>query len=57
MAKALNKTTDAVDLSFNQNDLEKGLETVFDALRDIEKSGLSISFPEIAVTPIAIYRQ
>jgi len=57
IASIPNKTTDAVDLSFNQNDLEKGLQTVFDALRDIEKSGLSISFPEIAVTPIAIYRQ
>ncbi|MBQ4843324.1 hypothetical protein M5E03_18650 [Bacillus safensis] len=46
-----------VDISFNQNDLENGMQTVFDALRDIEKVGLSITFPEIAVTPIAIYRQ
>ncbi|MCY9304152.1 hypothetical protein [Bacillus spizizenii] len=46
-----------IDISFNQNDLENGMQTVFDALRDIEKVGLSISFPEIAVTPIAIYRQ
>lgn len=46
-----------IDLSFNENELEKGLQTVFDAFRDLEKAGLSISFPEIAVTPIAIYRQ
>lgn len=46
-----------IDLSFNENELEKGLQTVFDAFRDSEKAGLSISFPEIAVTPIAIYRQ
>lgn len=46
-----------IDISFNHNELEKGMQTVFDALRDIEKAGLSISFPEIAVTPIAIYRQ
>lgn len=46
-----------LDISFNKNELEKGMQTVFDALRDVEKAGLSISFPEIAVTPIAIYRQ
>lgn len=57
IASIPNKTSNEVDMSFNQNELEKGLQTVFDALRDIEKFGLSISFPEIAVTPIAIYRQ
>lgn len=51
------KTSNNLDISYNHNELEKGMHTVFDALRDIEKSGLSISFPEIAVTPIAIYRQ
>lgn len=57
IASIPNKNSDEVEMSFNQNELEKALQTVFDALRDIEKSGLSISFPEIAVTPIAIYRQ
>jgi len=46
-----------IDISYNHNEIEKGMQIVFDALRDMEKSGLSISFPEIAVTPIAIYRQ
>lgn len=57
VASIPNKNTDELVMSFNQNELEKGLQSVFDALREIEKSGLSISFPEIAVTPIAIYRQ
>ncbi|MBA2871036.1 hypothetical protein HNQ85_001306 [Anoxybacillus calidus] len=46
-----------IDISEHQNEIEKGLQQVFDALRVMEKSGLSISFPEISVTPIAIYRQ
>lgn len=57
VASIPNKNTDELVMSFNQNELEKGLQSVFDALREIEKTGLSISFPEIAVTPIAIYRQ
>lgn len=46
-----------VDISLEHNNLESSMQGVFDALRDVEKAGLSISFPEIAVTPIAIYRQ
>jgi hypothetical protein len=46
-----------VDISLDHNNLESSMQGIFDALRDVEKAGLSISFPEIAVTPIAIYRQ
>lgn len=57
IASIPNSNESKLDISFNQNSLENSLQTVFDALREIEKTGLSISFPEIAVTPIAIYRQ
>ncbi|WP_419721742.1 DUF6414 family protein [Priestia megaterium] len=46
-----------IDISSGTNEIEQGLQLFFDALREMEVAGLSISFPEIAVTPIAIYRQ
>jgi hypothetical protein len=57
IASIPNSDNAELDISFNQNELEQGMQTVFDALRGLETAGLSISFPEIAVTPIAIYRQ
>lgn len=38
-------------------EIDTALENVFGAFREIEKMALSISYPEIAVTPIAIYRE
>lgn len=57
IASIPNSENTQFEMTYNQNNLESGLQKVFDVLRDFEKSGLSISFPEIAVTPIAIYRQ
>ncbi|MBD1222370.1 hypothetical protein GLV94_02535 [Virgibacillus halodenitrificans] len=57
VASIPHSTENKVDVSYNQNQIEKALQQVFEALRDFEKAGFSISFPEIAVTPIAIYRQ
>jgi hypothetical protein len=39
------------------NALEAQFQQVFDNMREIEKLGLSVAHPEIAVTPIAIYRE
>jgi hypothetical protein len=50
------KDKENLDISASENSIEMAMQQVFDALRGVEKEGLSISFPEIAVTPIAIYR-
>ncbi|AKB35540.1 hypothetical protein MSSAC_0950 [Methanosarcina siciliae C2J] len=39
------------------NQIEKALHGLFDANREIEKMAQSVTFPEIAITPIAIYRE
>lgn len=57
IASIPNNENNDLDITLNQNEIERGLQSVFDALRAIEKIGLSITFPEIAVTPLAIYRQ
>ena len=38
------------------SEIEKALQNVFDAYRKIENLAQSTNYPEIAVTPIAIYR-
>jgi len=37
--------------------IEVAMQSVFSALREIESTGLSVTYPEISVTPIAIYRE
>src|SRR5690606_10099904 len=57
IASIPNNENNDLDITLNKNEIERGLQSVFDAIRAIEKIGLSITFPEIAVTPLAIYRQ
>jgi len=39
------------------SEIEVAMQTMFSALREIESTGLSVTYPEISVTPIAIYRE
>ena len=39
------------------SDIEIALHDLFNAYRDIEVSAQSVVYPEIAITPIAIYRE
>jgi len=39
------------------NELETLFQSIFDGFRGFERSGLTVAFPEIAITPIAIYRE
>lgn len=48
------ETRAELDLAFT-NDLDRALQSVFDSLRGIEDQ-FRITYPEIAITPIAIYR-
>lgn len=38
-------------------EIDQALEAGFESLREIERMALSVGYPEIAVTPIAIYRE
>ena len=39
------------------SEIEVAMQKMFTALREIESTGLSVTHPEISVTPIAIYRE
>lgn len=43
--------------AIHENTIEAGLHTVFNAFREIEVLAQSVVYPEIAITPIAIYRE
>ncbi len=45
-----------VNMQGTGSEVEMALHKGFDALRGFERSGISVSYPEVAVTPIAIYR-
>lgn len=38
-------------------EIEAGFQTLFDSMRQIEIAAQSVVFPEVSVTPIAVYRQ
>ena len=39
------------------NQIENAFQQMFDAYRKIENMAQSVTYPEIAITPIAIYRE
>jgi hypothetical protein len=41
----------------NPSDIRKALEQMFDSFRGIEELAQSVVYPEISITPIAIYRE
>lgn len=49
-----NETRGVLDLSFS-NQLDQALQAMFDSIRGIEDQ-FRVTYPEIAITPIAIYR-
>lgn len=44
-------------LNMTGNQIENALKRLFDANRNLEKMAQSVTYPEIAITPIAIYRE
>lgn len=47
----------ALEPNDTSNDLKKAIQQTFDRARDLEATAKLISFPEIAITPIAVYRE
>jgi hypothetical protein len=52
-------TKDRINLiqEYSGSQIEVALQRVFDSFRDIELLAQSVNYPEIAITPIAIYRE
>ncbi len=45
------------DVSISGGDIDVAMHNMFDAVRGLEKMVQSVDYPEIAVTPIALYRE
>lgn len=45
------------NLDMSGSPIEVALQKMFDSLRNVELTAQSVSYPEIAITPIAIYRE